>query len=122
MQVKKNNISINYIKYLIFACLITVVLLLFGAFLIYKTDLSVKGLSILLVITYILSNLIAGWLIGKSVEKRQFLWGLLVGLGYFMIVFLVSFVGNQFFLADASKLILVFFLCVCSGMFGGMIS
>ena len=122
MKVKKNHMSINYIKHLIFACLITVVLLLFSAFLLYKTDLPTKGLSVLLVATYILSNLIAGWLMGKSVEKRQFLWGMLVGLGYFIIVFLVSFVGNQFFLADVSKLILVFFLCVCSGMFGGMVS
>lgn len=122
MQVKKNNMSINYIKHLIFACLITVILLLFSAFLVCKTDLSAKGLSVLLVVTYILSNLLAGWLIGKSVEKRQFIWGLLVGLGYFMIVLLVSFVGNQFFLNDVSKLILVFFLCVCSGMFGGMLS
>lgn len=122
MQVKKNNMSINYIKHLIFACLITVVFLLFSAFLLYRTDLSTKGLSVLLVVTYVLSNLIAGWLIGKSVEKRQFLWGLLVGLGYFAIVFLVSFVGNQFFLVDMNKLILVFFLCVCSGMFGGMVS
>lgn len=122
MQVKKSNVSINYIKHLMFACLITIVLLLFSAFLLYKTDLSTKGLSVLLVVTYILSNLVAGWLMGKSVEKRQFLWGLLVGLGYFMIVFLVSFVGNQFFMGDVSKLILVFFLCVCSGMFGGMIS
>lgn len=122
MQVKKNNMPINYIKHLIFACIITVVLLLFSAFLLYKTDLSVQGISVLLVATYILSNFIAGWLMGKSVEKRQFLWGLFIGLGYFLIVFLVSFVGNEFFLVDVSKLILVFFLCICSGMFGGMIS
>jgi putative membrane protein (TIGR04086 family) len=59
---------------------------------------------------------------GKKAEKRQFLWGLFVGLGYFGILLTVSFLGNNFYLGDIGKTILVFFLCSFSGMFGGMLS
>lgn len=119
---QQNSKGMVYIKHLILACLITAVLLLLSAFFMYKTNMSNTAVSILLVATYILSNLIAGWRMGKSVEKRQFLWGMFIGLGYFAMVMLVSFVGNQFFMADLSKILLVFFLCVLSGLFGGMVS
>ena len=113
---------ILYAKHIILACIITFFFLIMTAFLLFKTDFGAMGVSIMLVATYVLSNLVAGWHMGRCVEKKQFLWGMLVGLGYFFMVFLVSFIGNQFFLGDLSKTIFVFFLCVCSGLFGGMVS
>lgn len=119
MQVDRGML---YIKHLLLACVITVILLCFAALLMYKMDLSGKGVGIMLVAAYILSNFIAGFFMGKKVEKRQFLWGFLVGLGYFFIVFLVSFLGNDYNVGDMGRCVLVFFLCTMSALFGGMVS
>lgn len=119
---EKKNLGAYYVKYMLLAVVITAVLLLLASFFMYKTNLSTTALGIFLVICYILPNLIAGWKIGKRVEKRQFLWGLFLGIGYFLILFLVSFLGNGYFVEDVKKLILIFFLCAGSGMFGGMLS
>ncbi len=119
---KQNGMLGAYFKNLLLAAIISVLMLLLCAFLLYKTNLSPTGLGVMLVITYILSNLIGGYRMGKKAEKRQFLWGFFVGLGYFAILLLVSFLGNNFYLGDIGKTILVFSLCSFSGMFGGMLS
>lgn len=119
---EKKNYASYYVKYMFLAAIITGLLLLLAAFFMYKTNMPTMALGIFLVSCYILPNLIAGWKIGKKVGKRQFLWGLFIGVGYFLILFLVSFLGNGYFVEDVKKLILIFFLCAGSGMFGGMLS
>lgn len=120
----KNEMEMGlvYIKCMAVTFLITMVLLVLTAFLWYKTDMASTVLSGMLVAAYIVSNFIGGWMIGKKAEKRKFLWGLLLGVGYFLIVFLVSFLGNAYMLGDIQDLILVGVLCTLSGMFGGMVS
>ena len=119
MQVDR---GLLYIKHLFLACVITAILLCFTALLMYKMDLSGQGIGIMLVASYILSNFIAGFAMGKKVEKRQFLWGLLVGLGYFLLFFLISFLGNDYNVENMGRCVLVFFLCTLSALFGGMVS
>lgn len=119
---KQKSLPVAYVENVFASIVLSIVLLLFVAFLLYKTNLSSTALSVLLVLIYILTNFVGGLRMGKAVEKRQFLWGLLVGLGYFAIFFVASFVGNQFFMGDIGRTVLVFFLCSFSGMFGGMLS
>lgn len=121
-RMEKKNIGLYYVRYMFLAAVITVGVLCLTAFFMYKTNLSTVALGILLVLCYILPNFIAGWKMGKRAEKRQFLWGLFIGIGYFLVLFLVSFLGNGYFVEDVKKLILIFFLCAGSGMFGGMLS
>lgn len=119
---EKKNFAMYYVRYMLLAVAITAALLLLTAFFMYKTDMSTVALGILLVVCYIFPNFISGWKMGKRAEKRQFLWGLFMGIGYFLILFFVSFLGNDYFVEDVKKLILIFFLCAGSGMFGGMLS
>lgn len=121
-QVESNNLWVAYIKYLFVAYLLSFLLLGGISWCLYKINISLKAVSVCLVVTYIISNFFAGWRMGKKAEKRQFVWGLLVGLGYSVIVILVSFVGNGYMVASMEKQILVFSLCSLSGMFGGMLS
>ena len=79
-------------------------------------------LSGMLVAAYIVSNFVGGRMMGKKAEKRKFLWGLLLGGGYFFLVFLVSFLGNAYMPGDVRDLLLAGILCTLSGMFGGMLS
>lgn len=119
---EKKNLGVYYIKYMLLAVVLTAVLVFLTAYFMYKTNMSTTALGIFLVICYILPNFIAGWKIGKKVGKRQFLWGLFIGIGYFVLLFLISFLGNDYSVEEVRKLILIFFLCAGSGMFGGMLS
>lgn len=119
---KEMEMGLVYIKCMAVAFLVTMVLLILAAFFWYKTDMAPSVLGGMLVASYILSNFAGGWMIGKKAEKRKFMWGLLLGCGYFLIVFLVSFLGNAYMLGDIWDLLPVGILCTVSGMFGGMIS
>ena len=117
-----NSVGMLYAKNLLVALFISGILLILSALLLYMTDVSATIISVCMVCTYVLSNFVGGWRMGKGTGEKKFLWGLLLGLGYFLFLFLVSYIGNQFFLGDQSKTILIFFLCTFSGMFGGMLS
>ena len=121
---QKNELEMGlvYIKCMAVAFLVTLLLLVLVAFFWYKLDIASSVIGGMLVASYIISNFIGGWIIGKNAEKRKFLWGLLLGIGYFLIICLVSFLGNAYTLGDIKDLCLVGILCSLSGMFGGMVS
>ena len=118
---KKNVAVASFFRSFLLAVILTGVFLLVQAFLI-QMELPEKLSAFLLAGTYVFANLIAGWRLGKRVEHRKFLWGMLLGLVYFLVLFLLSFIQNGFTIPDTQKAILVFFLCVGGGTFGGMIS
>lgn len=120
---EKRNVAVaGLVRSFILAVILTGVFLFIQAFLIFKMELPEKLSAFLLAGTYVFANLIAGWRLGKRVEHRKFLWGMLLGLVYFFVLFLLSFLQNGFTIPDTQKAILVFFLCVGGGTFGGMIS
>ena len=43
-----------------------------------------------IVIVYILSGFVGGLIAGKKMKTRKFLWGILMGAAYFVILFAVS--------------------------------
>lgn len=114
--------GIVYIRCMAMAFIITIICLLLVALLWYKADLSSNVLSSMMVAVYIIANFWGGWSIGKKVGKRKFIWGLLLGMGYFLIVLLTAFVGNGYTLGEGKDLFLTGLLCGLSGMLGGMVS
>ena len=118
----KNVAVASFFRSFLLAVILTGVFLFIQAFLIYRMELPEKLGSFLLAGTYVFANLIAGWRLGKRVERRKFLWGMMLGVVYFFILFLLSFLQNGLEIPDTQKAILVFFLCVGGGTFGGMIS
>lgn len=116
------NMGVQYVKKLILAYVLTTVLLAFFAFLMYQFDMSYTAGCAMLLVAYLIPTMFAGWRMGKQVEKRQFVWGMLLGLGYFLLLLLVSFIGNNYFFGNYQKLVLVGVICIFSGMFGGMLS
>lgn len=119
---RKNVAAASFVRSFLLAVILTGVFLLVQAFLIYRMELPEKVSAFLLAGTYVFANLIAGVRLGKRVEHRKFMWGMLLGLVYFLVLFLLSFLQNGLQLPDIQKAILVFFLCVGGGTFGGMIS
>lgn len=71
---------------------------------------------------YVVTNLVGGFLIGKVMHQRKFLWGVLTGVMYFAVVSVVSFIVHQGFYQDVQNAVVTCLLCIVGGMIGGMIS
>lgn len=111
-----------YLKCLLFSYILTVGLLLFLALLLYRFGLTEKMVTAAIIFIYIAASLFAGFLAGKRMGTRRFLWGLLAGGMYFTVLLLVSFVLNQGAAGISGSPVTVFLICAGSGMLGGMLS
>ncbi len=120
--IKKNGTLFLTLKLLIFSYVITTILLLFLAFLFYKFRLSEVIINVGITAVYIISTFLSGFLAGKKMKTRKYLWGLLIGAAYFIILLLVSFVINRGISDFTGNFLSTLFLCVGSGMLGGMLS
>ncbi|MBD5450505.1 MAG: TIGR04086 family membrane protein [Lachnospiraceae bacterium] len=109
-------------KCMLAAYILTAGLLLLLAFMLYRFRLSEKVVSICIIGIYIVVTFAIGLLAGKREGKRKFLWGLAMGVAYYVILVIVSLVVNRGLQDVAGNMVTVFILCAGSGMLGGMIS
>ena len=75
-----------------------------------------------IVISYILSCFFLGFIIGKRTKSRRFLWGILGGILYFMILVIMSMAAQNSFSGEGKDILTTFMVCVGSGALGGMLS
>ena len=92
----------------------TAVMLLILALLLYKTNLEESKVAAGILITYIVS--------GKGIAAKKYLWGLGVGVLYFLILIGISAVSGRILLQEGLHLFTTMILCAGSGMMGGMLS
>lgn len=124
-MLKKLNLSsrITFIlKCLLIAYLLTAGLLLLLALMLYRFDLSERIVSTCIIGIYIIVTFLAGFLSGKREGSKKFLWGLLMGGLYFIILIVVSLAVNHGMGDVSGNFFTVLILCCGSGMLGGMIS
>ena len=77
------------LKCLLVSYLLTTGFLLLLALMLYRFGLSEKIVSICIIAIYIIVTFLAGLWAGKHEGNRKFLWGLLMGGLYFLILILV---------------------------------
>lgn len=118
----KNTRVIYILEGLVFSYIVTGLLLLLISFLMLKLDLSSGVISSAINLTYIVSAFIGGFFIGKRIEQKKFIWGLILGVFYFIILMLVSLMMNRVGSLPLGSLFIVFIITSLSGMLGGMIS
>lgn len=118
----KNTRVIYILEALVFSYIITGLLLLIISFLMLKLELSSVVISGAINVAYIVSALTGGFFIGKMTEQRKFIWGLLVGVLYFVVLMIVSLMMNRTGPLPYGSLFTVFIITGLSGMLGGMIS
>ena len=88
-----NNTRVIYIlEALVFSYIITGLLLLLISFLMLKLELSGAVISGFINFTYIASAFTGGFFIGKKTAQKKFIWGLIVGIFYFVILMIVSLI------------------------------
>lgn len=110
------------LKDILISYIVTGIMLLLLSFLSLKLDVSNAVLSGGIILTYILSTFIGGFLLGKRAEQRRFLWGLGFGAIYFVVLVLISVLFNSVMGMETSRLVSVMIICLFSGMLGGMVS
>jgi putative membrane protein (TIGR04086 family) len=116
----KNAVAL--LKCLIAAYIISALLLLIVAFVLYMADISEGFVTVCIILIYCVSSLFAGYIYAKRAICRRFMWGLMAGVAYFVIICVVSaFLEPEFSMLSISC-ITTLFICTGSGMVGGILS
>lgn len=119
--VKNPSYLMFYLKCLLASYMMTVGMLLLLALFLYRFHLSEKVVSGAILFIYIAVCLFAGFISGRKMGTRKFLWGLLTGVLYFAVLLCVSVIMEHGTAGISGNLISVFFICAGSGMLGGML-
>lgn len=120
-MVVRTNIRI-VIRSLIISYMITGLLLLFTALLLYKLEPQQSMVSVGILVIYVLSSFLGGLLAGKGIRSRKFLWGLATGALYFLMLLAASWMFGGGIRAQAAQIITTMLLCLGGGMLGGMLA
>jgi len=121
-SIRQNTKMLAVLKGLLFSYIITAFILVLLSFLMLSLDLPSMVISAGVIAAYIASTFVGGLIVGKKAEQKKFLWGLILGVFYFIILMLVSMVMNKAEPVPLGNLFTAFLICSLSGMAGGMIS
>ena len=110
------------LKTLLFSYILTGALLALLAFLLYKVGLTESVVSIVIIAIYVASTFFAGFVAGKRLKNRKFLWGLLMGSAYFLVLLGISMILGEPAGQLGDSVITTLVLCTAGGMLGGMLS
>lgn len=120
-----NKVKISplfFLKCLLFSYILTTLLLFLLSFLLYKLNWGESTVAIAIIVIYVLATFFAGFLAGKKMKSRQFLWGLMMGGAYFIVLAVISLALNRTMGLSGNDFATTFFLCAGGGMLGGMFS
>lgn len=120
--VHQNTKMFAVLKGLLFSYIITAFILLLLSLLLLKLDLPSAVISGGIIVAYIISTFVGGFFVGKKAEQKKFIWGLIMGVFYFIILMIVSIAMNKAEPLPLGNLLTAFLICSLSGMAGGMIS
>lgn len=116
-----NKISIGAIvKGVILAYFITLIVFLVFAILITYTNFPESAIPTVVIVTTILSIVIAGTSVAKKVKSKGWLNGAITGIAYMVILYIISSLALTGFVFD-KYVVYMMFLGLCIGAFGGII-
>lgn len=121
-NMQKNIKVIWWIKSLLASYIVTGILLLVLTFFMYKFELNEKIVSAAIVGIYVVSTLIGGMIIGKLTKSKRYLWGMVLGILYFVLLLLITLGVYKTLNGDSVSIVTSLILCAGGGMTGGMIS
>ena len=116
------KIVLKVLSTLLIMYILTGVALFVLAFLLYKMELTENIVTIGITAIYVVSGLLGGIIIGKRMKTRRFLWGIIMGAAYFLVLLIGSALLNRGLTSDMLHIGLTLVMCMGSGMIGGMVS
>ncbi len=112
----------SVLKVLLVMYILTGIFLVVLAALLYKFELSESVVNIAVIVIYVLIGFVGGFLAGKILEVKKFMWGAVTGALYFLILMGVSLAMHKGLSQDVVHFVTTLVLCVASGTAGGMVS
>ena len=112
--------SIGKILLLMYA--VTAILLFLLAILVQQFNWDNAAISIGISMVYVISCFIGGFFVGKVQQNKKFIWGILIGLAYLIIMLVITLVVKHGFHSSVSAFVTNLLLCLGAGMLGGMLS
>ena len=123
MRVKGQKSGVMRIfQALLVSYIVTGILLLVLAVLLYMLNLDKGKVTAGITGIYVVSAFAGGYLIGKLQKVREFIWGLILGMLYFLLLVLVSVGVYHTLQGDTMQIVTTLILCAAGGMLGGMLS
>ena len=110
--------AVRILKALLCAYIVTGIMLLILTILLYKAGLSEENVNAGIILTYVISTFAGGFVMGKLTGTKKFLWGLLLGVLYFVLLLLISLGVYHTLQAEITNLLTTFLLCAGGGMLG----
>lgn len=102
--------------------LLTGILLLLLAFLVYQFGLGEKAVGIAIIVIYAAVNFMGGFFMGKKKKVKKYLAGFTMGILYFTFLVVVSLLCNHGLQDFSGNFFTTMVICAGSGMLGGMLS
>lgn len=121
-KIRKESMPVWILKALLTAYIFTGILLVLIAFLLYKFYLSEEFVTGAIIVVYVVSTFVGGFVMGKLAKTRKFFWGLIVGLLYFALLLLITLGIYRSLDGSGSNVVTTLLLCAGGGMLGGMLS
>ena len=116
------QVAVHMVKAILCAYIVTGIMLLVLTLLLYKMRLSEQNVNARIILTYVISTFSGGFVAGKLMKRRKFLWGLLLGVLYFVLLLVISIGVYHSLDGEMVNLLSTFALCAGGGMLGGMVS
>ena len=110
------------LKALLASYIVTGILLFAVTFFLYKFEWDEQMVTAGIIVIYVVSTFVGGFILGKIRRARKFLWGLVMGVLYFALLFLISFGVYRNFDGNGTNVITTLLLCAGGGMLGGMLA
>lgn len=117
-----NRIVVTFLKEILIEMIISAVLLACVSFVVLRMTPSFAVTKILILGIYAISTFVGGFIIGKVMTKKKFVWGAISGIIYFMIIAITALIVKGGIDTGTVGIISGFVVSVVAGTLGGMIS
>ena len=103
-----------FLRSLLFSYLLSGILLVVISFALYRFRLKESQIQMAVILVYVLSCALAGFLAGKGLRRQRFFCGLLAGV--------LSFLLEKGLAPSIQQIAMVLAICAGSGILGGVLS
>ena len=116
------KIALTILKELLVQMIISVILVAIAAFVVLRVSPSETAVKVIILVIYGISTFVGGFIMGKVMDKRKFLWGALSGALYFAIILVAAIIIKGSPNAGTIGVTSGIIVSLAAGTIGGMIS
>lgn len=116
------KIAVTILKETLIQMLISVILIAVAAFVVLKISPSDAVVKVIILAIYAISSFVGGFILGKVMDRRKFLWGMASGAVYIAVILLVAFIVKGNLNAGTIGVVSGIITSMAGGTLGGMLS